>query len=57
MIGASHGNAFRSPDVSGFVDPLRPFRDNPLTGAQAFESCGAGAPGPRIKPSTAASPG
>jgi bacillithiol biosynthesis deacetylase BshB1 len=37
MIGVSHGEAFRSPTVPGLADPLRHFRDNPFTGAHAFE--------------------
>lgn len=37
MIGASHGEALRSPNVPGLVDPVRHFRDNPFPEAHAFE--------------------
>jgi len=37
MIGVSHGEPLRSPNVPGLVDPLRQFRDNPFTEAHAFE--------------------
>jgi bacillithiol biosynthesis deacetylase BshB1 len=37
MIGASHGEPLRSPNVPGLVDPVRQFRDNPFAEAHAFE--------------------
>jgi bacillithiol biosynthesis deacetylase BshB1 len=37
MIGASHGEPLRSPNVPGLVDPIRQFRDNPFAEAHAFE--------------------
>jgi N-acetylglucosamine malate deacetylase 1 len=37
MIGTSHGEPLRMPNVPGLVDPLRHFRDNPFTEAHAFE--------------------
>jgi len=37
MIGASHGEPVRSPNVPGLVDPVRQFRDNPFPEAHAFE--------------------
>ena len=37
MIGASHGEPMRSPNVPGLVDPIRQFRDNPFAEAHAFE--------------------
>jgi bacillithiol biosynthesis deacetylase BshB1 len=37
MIGASHGEPLRSPNVPGLVDPVRQFRDNPFPEAHAFE--------------------
>lgn len=37
MIGASHGEPVRSPNVPGLVDPIRQFRDNPFAEAHAFE--------------------
>ena len=37
MIGTSHGEPLRSPNVPGLVDPLRQFRDNPFPEAHAFE--------------------
>jgi bacillithiol biosynthesis deacetylase BshB1 len=37
MIGASHGEPWRSAAVLGLVDPVRHFRDNPFTEAHAFE--------------------
>jgi N-acetylglucosamine malate deacetylase 1 len=37
MIGASHGEALRAPNVLGVVDPVRHFRDNPFPEAHAFE--------------------
>lgn len=37
MIGASHGEALRSPSTPGLVDPVRHFRDNPFPEAHAFE--------------------
>ena len=40
MIGVSHGEPLRSPNVPGLVDPVRQFRDNPFTEAHAFEPLG-----------------
>jgi N-acetylglucosamine malate deacetylase 1 len=37
MIGVSHGEPLRSPNVPGLVDPVRQFRDNPFAEAHAFE--------------------
>jgi bacillithiol biosynthesis deacetylase BshB1 len=37
MIGTSHGEPLRSPNVPGLVDPVRQFRDNPFPEAHAFE--------------------
>lgn len=37
MIGVSHGEPVRSPNVPGLVDPVRQFRDNPFAEAHAFE--------------------
>lgn len=37
MIGATHGEALRMPNVPGIVDPLKHLRDNPFTEAHAFE--------------------
>lgn len=37
MIGASHGEALRSPNVPGLVDPVRHFRENAFAEAHAFE--------------------
>ena len=37
MIGVSHGEPLRSPNVPGLVDPVRQFRDNPFPEAHAFE--------------------
>jgi bacillithiol biosynthesis deacetylase BshB1 len=37
LIGASHGEALRAPNVPGLVDPLRHVRDNPFAEAHAFE--------------------
>jgi bacillithiol biosynthesis deacetylase BshB1 len=37
LIGASHGEALRLPNVPGLVDPVRHFRDNPFPEAHAFE--------------------
>jgi N-acetylglucosamine malate deacetylase 1 len=37
MIGATHGEPLRSPNVPGLVDPIRQFRDNPFAEAHAFE--------------------
>lgn len=37
MIGTSHGEPLRSPNVPGLVDPVRQFRDNPFSEAHAFE--------------------
>jgi bacillithiol biosynthesis deacetylase BshB1 len=37
MIGVSHGEALRAPNVLGVVDPLRLLRDNPFPEAHAFE--------------------
>jgi len=37
MIGTSHGEPLRSPNVPGLVDPVRQFRDNPFTEAHALE--------------------
>ncbi len=37
LIGVSHGEALRSPNVPGLVDPLRHFRDNAFPQAHAFE--------------------
>jgi N-acetylglucosamine malate deacetylase 1 len=37
MIGVSHGEALRSPNVPGLVDPVRHFRENPFSEAHAFE--------------------
>jgi N-acetylglucosamine malate deacetylase 1 len=41
MIGTSHGEAVRLPNVPGLVDPLRHLRDNPFTEAHAFEPLGS----------------
>lgn len=38
MIGATHGEALRSPNTPGLVDPIRHFRDNPFPEAHAFEA-------------------
>ncbi len=38
MIGVSHAEALRAPNVPGLVDPLRHFRDNPFSEAHAFEA-------------------
>lgn len=38
MIGATHGEAVRSPTTPGLVDPLRHARDNPFTEAHAMEA-------------------
>ncbi|MBX3158136.1 MAG: bacillithiol biosynthesis deacetylase BshB1 [Deltaproteobacteria bacterium] len=38
MIGASHGEAVRSPTTPGLVDPLRHARDNPFRDAHATEA-------------------
>jgi bacillithiol biosynthesis deacetylase BshB1 len=37
MIGVSHGEPLRSPNVPGLVDLVRQFRDNPFPEAHAFE--------------------
>lgn len=37
MIGTSHGEALRSPNTPGVVDPVRYLRDNPFPEAHAFE--------------------
>jgi bacillithiol biosynthesis deacetylase BshB1 len=37
MIGTSHGEPLRSPNVPGLVDPVRQFRDNSFPEAHAFE--------------------
>lgn len=37
MIGATHGEALRSPNALGLVDPVAHFRQNPFTQAHAFE--------------------
>ena len=37
MIGASHGEPLRLPNVPGIADPVRFLRDNPFTEAHAFE--------------------
>ncbi|WP_373045414.1 bacillithiol biosynthesis deacetylase BshB1 [Vulgatibacter sp.] len=37
LIGVACGEALRSPNVPGLVDPLRHFRDNPFPEAHAFE--------------------
>lgn len=37
MIGVSHGEPLRMPNVPGLVDPVRHFRENPFTEAHAFE--------------------
>jgi bacillithiol biosynthesis deacetylase BshB1 len=37
LIGTSHGEALRAPNVLGVVDPLRQVRDNPFPEAHAFE--------------------
>ena len=38
MIGASHGEPVRAAATPGVVDLVRQFRDNPFTGAHAFEA-------------------
>ena len=40
MIGTSHGEPLRSPNVPGLIDPVRQFRDNPFSEAHAFEPLG-----------------
>ena len=37
MIGTTHGEPLRAAAVLGIVDPVRHVRDNPFTGAHAFE--------------------
>ena len=37
LIGAAHGEALRTPNVPGLIDPVKQFRDNPFTQAHAFE--------------------
>ncbi len=37
MIGTSHGEALRMPNVPGLVDPVSHFRQNPFSEAHAFE--------------------
>ncbi len=37
MIGATHGEPLRSPNVLGLVDPVQHFRQNPFSEAHAFE--------------------
>jgi hypothetical protein len=38
MIGVAHGEALRSAMTPGLVDPVQHFRDNPFSGAHAFEA-------------------
>lgn len=37
LIGVSHGEALRAPNVPGLVDPVRHFRDNAFPEAHTFE--------------------
>jgi bacillithiol biosynthesis deacetylase BshB1 len=37
MIGTAHGEPLRCVAIPGLADPVRHFRDNPFTGAHAFE--------------------
>jgi LmbE family N-acetylglucosaminyl deacetylase len=37
QIGVSHGEALRSPQALGLVDPVDHFRSNPFVLAHAFE--------------------
>lgn len=38
MIGTSHGEPLRAPNVPGIVDPVAHFRQNPFSEAHAFEA-------------------
>jgi N-acetylglucosamine malate deacetylase 1 len=37
MIGTTHGEPLRAAAMPGLVDPVRHFRENPFSGAHAFE--------------------